>query len=284
MIDTAITAIKGLNPELVKPFQRNLGSSGLYRGWESNELKGRGKRSAFSVEEAEEKIDAAVKETQKDKVQSGLEAEAGAGSKHSGGLGAIYFEAMGDEMFLMTIPPPPRQGKRQVKPTEFKIPADSPIIQAASEAATSGDSDAESKFKKRLNLVAEQGGLKNEIISIIDAEYERLMNSKEEKYPKKRVNLSNFRVTDIVGLFESQIDVTEDERKKYEDLKAGYLASTTQPKRQKKLLAQLSAMSGKSNYEDAITYLEPIYGREQEIEGLEEIFNISEDQLRRLLS
>ena len=136
--------------------------------------------------------------------------------------------------------------------------------------------------------------MKDSVIQAISDLYGKLQGAGElpdERH--KKVDLSNFRVTDISGVFDEQIDITDSERKIFRNVKAAY--DRLRPEFNEKLnrgqqanMRDLARRAGISfqgmNLEQAISALEKVYGDPEEVQGLEEIFNISEDQLRRLLS
>jgi len=262
-------------------FEAELGveRSGAYNN--QGKIKGRRDKSAFTQEELEQILNNAEKEA----VEKAFATEEESEQKnvYGGAIESIDLVSEDGEIYLRTTP------SREGKTTKFPIDQEGKIATVARKALEMGKEDSESDLLKALNIFSEQGGLKNAVIDAIKAEYDR--QSAEGTLPtesRKIVNLSSFAVTDVSGLFPKELNVTPEQRQKYEELKTDYRDFAGQPKRRKGILQQLLAMSGKTNYEDAIAYLEPIYGQpavnEERDINLEEIFSISEDELRRLLA
>ena len=262
-------------------FEAELGveRSGAYNN--QGKIKGRRDKSAFTQEELEQILNNAEKEA----VEKAFATEEESEQKnvYGGAIESIDLVSEDGEIYLRTTP------SREGKTTKFPIDQEGKIATVARKALEMGKEDSESDLLKALNVFSEQGGLKNAVIDAIKAEYDR--QSAEGTLPtesRKIVNLSSFAVTDVSGLFPKELNITPEQRKEYENLKTDYREYAGQPKRRKGILQRLLAMSGKTNYEDAIAYLEPIYGQpainEERDINLEEIFSISEDELRRLLA
>ena len=313
---------------------------------EDGEVKGKGERSAFTVEELLGKINTSRLEMER-MIQSSKR-EKKVGNIYDGTISSIDLVSKGGEVYLQTTP------SKTGKSTKFPLSQESGIAAAVRDAQSTGRSNGESLLLGRLNSFSDvrQGGLKDDVIAAISDLYGKLQGAGElpdERH--KKVDLSNFRVTDASGVFDEQIDISDAERKAYEELKLDYQEFRSQPNRQKGILKQLQRMSGKLNYEDAVASLDKKYsvatqggdtkrvqdvikywkdekkktgsgwwngevetykkmiqggprtrsfqgwsneelqavidgleGELDEAQGLEEVFNISEEQLRRLLS
>jgi len=259
--------------KVLSEFRKNLFRNGITN--EDGKIKGKGKKSAFTAQDLEQKLELSKKEA--DESFSASEREKKVKNAFAGNINSIDLVSEKGEIYLRTTPV-------KGNSTKFSLNQEGDIATAVREAQSIGKPSGESALLKALNAFSDvPGGLKDSVINIISVEYIKQMNTGTlPNESRKKVNLSDFNVTDVVGVFDEQIDITPEEREKYKNLKLDYAEFATQPKRQKGILRKLLTMSGKLNYEDAIAHLEPIYGTKDE--SLEEVFKVSRDLLRRLLA
>ena len=267
-------------------FRKNLTRNGITA--EDGRIRGKGERSAFTARELEVELEKSLREMEK-MIQSSKR-EKKVGNIYDGTISSIDLVSKGGEVYLQTTP------SKTGKSTKFPLDQEGDIAAAIRDAQSIGRSNGEGLLLQALNTFSDvkQGGLKDSVIQAISDLYGKLQGAGElpdERH--KKVDLSNFRVTDISGVFDEQIDVTDAERKIFRNVKAAY--DRLRPEFNEKLnrgqqanMRDLARRAGISfqgmNLEQAISALEKVYGDPEEVQGLEEIFNISEEQLRRLLS
>ena len=225
-------------------------------------------------------LDASLEEVEDE--AKGEAREKQASTVFDGQLSAVALVSEGDKLFLRTVTP---EGLESVA-TIIPIEASSPIIARVKELVEKGIS--KNDITRVLNVYGERRGLKDEVINQINRYYEGLRDkfsdeqaeelkglgidssklkvpiAKDGKYkgevdPRKIINTQNFRITDVIGLFSDKADITDAEREAYKELKLDYQEFRSQPKRQQGILRKLLTMSGKSNYEDAVAFLDKKY-------------------------
>ena len=265
-------------------FRKNLARNGVIS--EDGEVLGKGINSRFTSKSLEAALELSLKET--DATIQGTRVEREVENVYDGTISSIDLVSEEGEVYLRTTP-------IKGKTTKFPLDQEGSIAGVIRDAQSVGSKDGENALLKALNTFSKEveGGLKDDVIAAISAEYERQKEADElPDESRKKVNLSSFRVTDIVGVFDSQIDITDAERKRFQSVKNLYNSLGDARFRMNRgglgnldslLKAAGISTSGKS-YEQLFGELEKIYGDEQEVQGLEEIFSISEEQLRRLLS
>jgi hypothetical protein len=269
----------------ISEFRKNLIRNNVVR--EDGEVKGKGQRSAFTIEELLGKLQTSQREMEK-MIQSSKR-EKKVGNIYDGTIEALDLVSKGGEVYLQTTP------SKTGKSTKFPLNQEGDIAAAIRDAQSTGRSNGESLLLGRLNSFSDvrQGGLKDDVIAAISAVYDAQRGAEtlpDERH--KKVNLSNFRVTDVSGVFDEQIDISDAERKRFKSVKSLYNSLGDDRFRMNRggmgnleslVKAAGISTSGKS-YEQLFSELEKVYGDPGEVQGLEEIFNISEEQLRRLLS
>jgi len=325
-------------------FRKNLTRNGITA--EDGRIRGKGQRSAFTARELEFELEKSLREMEK--MIESSKREKKVGNIYDGTISSIDLVSKDGEVYLQTTP------SRTGKSTKFPLSQDSDIAAAVRDAQSTGRPNGESLLLRALNTFSSErnGGLKDSVIQAVSDLYGKLQDAgqlPDERH--KKVDLSNFRVTDVSGVFDEKIDISDAEREAYKELKLDYQEFRSQPKRQQGILRKLLRMSGKSNYEDAVAFLDKKYsmaeqggntkrvqdmikywkdekrktgsgwwngeketykkmiqggprvrtfrdwsneelqavidgleGELNEVQSLEEIFNISEDELRRLLS
>lgn len=270
----------------ISEFRKNLIRNNVVR--EDGEVRGKGQRSAFTVEELLGKLQTSKREMEK-MIQSSKR-EKKVGNIYDGKIEALDLVSKGGEVYLQTTP------SKTGKSTKFPLDQEGDIAAAVRDAQSIGRSNGENLLLQALNTFSDvkQGGLKDSVIQAISDLYGELQGAGELPDDRqKKVDLSSFRVTRVIGVFDEQIDVTDAERKMFRNVKAAY--DRLRPEFNEKLnrgqqanMRDLARRAGISfqgmNLEQAISALEKVYGDPEEVQGLEEIFNISEEQLRRLLS
>ena len=262
-------------------------------------------------------LDASLEEVEDE--AKGEAREKQASTVFDGKLGAVALVSEGDKLFLRTVTP---KGLESVA-TIIPIEASSPIIARVKELVEKGISENDIKrvfnvYGERKGLKDEvisqinryYEGLRDGFSKEQAAELEGLGidssklkvpiakdgKQKGEVDPKKIINTQDFRVSDVFGLLPDKADVTDAERRRFQTLKNNYdrqgrvsfFSGLETNISARGLLLSLANSAGvqtsDEDYERIFKELEKIYGDPGEVQNLEEIFNISEEQLRRLLS